>query len=186
MLPLRHHLNFSFIHCQYGYQNNHNRNRLLYSTCYQIKQDFASLNFYDEETNRIATPTEEIVEKFEQITGIEERRYAPEEMNSSDMAIIAAKLAIEDSGIDPEELDQIILAQNFGNVMKHTIQTDILPALASRVKHGLGIKNPNCVAYDLIFGCPGWVQELFRPILILKLALQKSIDCRNRNFEPGD
>ena len=83
-------------------------------------RDFASLNFYDEETNRIATPTEEIVEKFEQITGIEERRYAPEEMNSSDMAIIAAKLAIEDSGIDPEELDQIILAQNFGNVMKHT------------------------------------------------------------------
>ena len=136
-------------------------------------RDFASLNFYDEETNRIATPTEEIVEKFEQITGIEERRYAPEEMNSSDMAIIAAKLAIEDSGIDPGELDQIILAQNFGNVMKHTIQTDILPALASRVKHGLGIKNPNCVAYDLIFGCPGWVQGVIQADTYFKAGIAK-------------
>lgn len=135
--------------------------------------DFALQDFYDEETNRIATPTEEIVEKFEQITGIEERRYVAEEMNSSDMAIIAARLAIEDSGIDPEELDQIILAQNFGNVMKHTIQTDILPALASRVKHGLGIKNPNCVAYDLIFGCPGWVQGVIQADTYFKAGIAK-------------
>jgi len=133
--------------------------------------DFARQNFYDEHTNRIPTDTKEIVEKFEHITGIEERRYVDEEMNSSDMAIIAARLAIEDSGINPEELDQVIVAQNFGNVIKHTIQTDILPALASRVKHGLGIKNPDCVAYDLIFGCPGWVQGVIQADTYFKAGI---------------
>ncbi|MGL1301992.1 hypothetical protein ACSTKJ_00225, partial [Vibrio parahaemolyticus] len=85
-------------------------------------------------------------------TGIEERRYVGNEFTASDMGIIAAKHAIEDAGVDPETIDQIIVAHNFGNVLKHTIQTDVLPALASRIKQGLGIKNPNCVAYDILFG----------------------------------
>ncbi len=137
------------------------------SGCYippviKTNRDFTVHDFYGENEDRITTPPQEVVDKFQEITGIEERRYAAEEMNSSDMAIMAAKAAIEDSGINPEELDQIILAHNFGNVIKHTIQTDVLPALASRVKHGLGIKNPNCVAYDILFGCPGWVQGVIQ------------------------
>lgn len=137
------------------------------SGCYippvvKTNRDFTVHDFYGENEDRITTPPQEVVDKFQEITGIEERRYATEEMNSSDMAIIAAKAAIEDSGINPEELDQIILAHNFGNVIKHTIQTDVLPALASRVKQGLGIKNPNCVAYDILFGCPGWVQGVIQ------------------------
>src|SRR5437773_7065308 len=105
----------------------------------KTNQDFAEQVFFSDDSQPIPAPTTEIVNKFQDITGIEERRYIPEDMNSSDMAIIAAKLAIKDSGIDPEELDQIILAHNFGNVIKHTIQTDVLPALASRVKNALGI-----------------------------------------------
>ncbi len=128
----------------------------------KTNRDFTAQNFYAEDNQLIETDPREIVEKFQEITGIEERRYACDEINSSDMAIIAAKLAIEDSGIDPEQLDQIILAHNFGNVVKHTIQTDVLPALASRVKQGLGIKNPGCVPYDILFGCPGWVQGLIQ------------------------
>ena len=54
-----------------------------------------------------------------------------------------------------EDLDYIILAHNFGDVKSASIQSDILPSLASRVKYRLGIKNPNCVAYDILFGCPG-------------------------------
>jgi 3-oxoacyl-[acyl-carrier-protein] synthase-3 len=115
----------------------------------KTNQDFIEQNFYAEDAQPIVAPTAEIVNKFQDITGIEERRYIPEDMNSSDMAIIAAKLAIEESGINPEELDQVILAHNFGNVIKHTIQTDVLPALASRVKHALGIKNP--AALPMIF-----------------------------------
>lgn len=139
----------------------------------KTNQDFINQDFYSEDNQKITTPTKEIVEKFKDITGIEERRYAGEEMNSSDMATIAARKAIEDSHIDSEELDQLILAHNFGNVIKNTIQTDVLPALASRVKHNLGIKNPNCVAYDILFGCPGWLQGLIQADTYLKAGIAK-------------
>ncbi|MEG9512137.1 hypothetical protein LZ318_00040, partial [Saccharopolyspora indica] len=76
-------------------------------------------------------------------------------------------------GIDPETLDQIIVAHNFGNVIKHTIQTDILPALASRVKNALGIRNPSCVAYDLLFGCPGWIQGVIQADAFIKAGIAK-------------
>ena len=79
--------------------------------------------------------------------------------NASDLGTIAAKKAIEDAGINPETLDQIIVAQNFGNVLKNTIQTDAVPSIASRIKHTLGIHNPNCVCYDILFGCPGWLPK---------------------------
>lgn len=141
----------------------------------KTNRDFASQEFYGEDAHRITTPTEEIVEKFQGITGIEERRYVPDDMNSSDMAVIASRLAIAESGINPEEIDQIILAHNFGNVIKHTIQTDVLPALASRVKHSLGIRNPNCVAYDILFGCPGWVQGIIQADAYIKAGIAKKI-----------
>lgn len=133
-----------------------------------IKQDF-----YAEDAQLIATASQEVVDKFQDITGIEERRYAADNINSSDMATIAARRAVDDSGINPEDLDQIIVAQNFGNVIKNTIQTDMLPALASRVKHDLGIKNPNCVAYDIIFGCPGWVQGVIQADTYFKAGVAK-------------
>ena len=139
----------------------------------KTNEEFIKQSFYAEDSQPIVTPPQEVVEKFREITGIEERRYADNETNSSDMAVIAARRAIEDSGVDPETLDQIILAQNFGNVIKHTIQTDLLPALASRVKHYLGIKNPNCVAYDIIFGCPGWLQGLIHADTFFKAGIAK-------------
>jgi 3-oxoacyl-[acyl-carrier-protein] synthase-3 len=139
----------------------------------KTNQDFIKQDFYADDAQLITTPSQEIVDKFQGITGIEERRYACDDMNSSDMATIAARLAIQESGIDPEELDQVILAQNFGNVIKNTIQTDVLPALASRVKHDLGIKNPNCVAYDILFGCPGWVQGVIQADTYFKAGVAK-------------
>jgi 3-oxoacyl-[acyl-carrier-protein] synthase III len=131
-------------------------------TLTKTNNDFTANQFYDENFAPIQQDPNIVVQKFKEITGIEERRYATADINSSDMATIAAKLAIEESGINVEELDQIIVAHNFGNVLKHTIQTDVLPALASRVKHSLGIKNPNCVAYDILFGCPGWIQGVIQ------------------------
>ncbi|HEV7783382.1 MAG TPA: ketoacyl-ACP synthase III [Chitinophagaceae bacterium] len=135
--------------------------------------DFITQDFYGEDNQQIDTAPEEVVDKFRNITGIEERRYACDELNASDMAIKASKLAVEESGINPEELDQIIVAHNFGNVTKHTIQTDIVPALASRVKQGLGIKNPACVAYDILFGCPGWVQGVIQADTYFKAGIAK-------------
>jgi 3-oxoacyl-[acyl-carrier-protein] synthase-3 len=139
----------------------------------KTNRDFTVHNFYGEDNQRIETPPAVVVEKFQEITGIEERRYATDEMNSSDMAVFASQKAIEESGVNKEELDQVIVAHNFGNVMKHTIQTDVLPAIASRVKQGLGIKNPNCVAYDILFGCPGWVQGVIQADTYFKAGIAK-------------
>ena len=55
-------------------------------------------------TMNILLPPNEIVDKFRDITGIEERRYVDDNMNASDMATIAATRAIADAGIDPETL----------------------------------------------------------------------------------
>lgn len=139
----------------------------------KTNRDFADQDFYTEDHERIVAAPNEIVDKFRDITGIEERRYANPEMNSSDMAIIAAKNAIADAGIDPETLDQIIVAHNFGNILTGTIQTDALPALSSRVKQGLGIRNPNCVAYDILFGCPGWIQGVIQADAYIKAGIAK-------------
>ncbi|MBL7703354.1 MAG: ketoacyl-ACP synthase III [Ferruginibacter sp.] len=139
----------------------------------KTNRDFAGHNFYAEDNKLLDIESQLIVEKFKKITGIEERRYAPSHIDSSDMAAIAAQRAIEDSGCDPEKIDQIIVAHNFGNVVKHTIQTDVLPALASRVKHALQIKNPSCVPYDILFGCPGWVQGVIQADAYFKAGLAK-------------
>ncbi len=136
-------------------------------------RDFASHEFYGEDNERIELPSEIIADKFKQITGIEERRYASKEVNASDLAVIASQRAIEDAGVDPETLDQIIFAHNFGNVISETIQTDAMPALASRVKKALGIKNPNCIAYDILFGCPGWLQGLIQADAFIKSGMAR-------------
>jgi len=139
----------------------------------KTNKDFTGHNFYAEDNTALDIEPHIIVEKFKQITGIEERRYAPDEIDSSDMAAIAAQKAIDDSGCDPETIDQIIVAHNFGNVIKNTIQTDVLPALASRVKHSLKIKNPSCIPYDILFGCPGWVQGVIQADAYFKAGIAK-------------
>ena len=139
----------------------------------QPNSDFAHRTFYTEDHQPLNAAPGEIVEKFRQITGIEERRYIPDDLNTSDIASIAGRLALEDSGIDPESLDQVIVAHNFGNIINQTIQTDAVPSLASRVKHGLGIHNPSCVAYDILFGCPGWLQAMIQADAFFKAGMAK-------------
>ena len=142
-------------------------------TVVKTNSDFAAHNFYMGDNKPIGTDAAIVAKKFQEITGIEERRYADENTTASDMAILAAKAAIEDAGCDPESLDQIIVAQNFGNVIKHTIQTDIVPAIASRVKHALNIHNPACIPYDIIFGCPGWIQGVIQADAYFKAGVAK-------------
>lgn len=141
----------------------------------KTNKDFAEQVFYAEDHEKIAAPSAEIVEKFKDITGIEERRYVGNEFTASDMGVIAAKHAIENAGIDPETIDQIIVAHNFGNVLKHTIQTDAVPSLASRVKSALGIRNPNCIAYDVLFGCPGWILGVTQANAFIQSGLAKKV-----------
>ena len=140
----------------------------------EIIQDnykFLDRNFFDNEGNRIETKNEEIIEKFQKITGIRERRYAKDELNTSDIAYLAAKEAIINSKVDPEKIDYIILAHNFGNANNDSTQVDVFPSLAVRVKNLLKIKNPKCVAYDILFGCPGWLEGIIQGYGFIKAGM---------------
>ncbi|TRX24964.1 ketoacyl-ACP synthase III [Flavobacterium franklandianum] len=124
--------------------------------------DFDKNVFLNEDGSPFAYPNEVVIGKFKNITGIEQRRYAAPNQCSSDLAFLASQKAIENAGIDPETLDYIIFAHNFGDVKPGTNQSDIIPSLATRVKHKLQIKNPKCVAYDILFGCPGWIEGVLQ------------------------
>ncbi len=135
--------------------------------------EFVNQTFFEKDHSAIDSPGELVVSKFKDITGIAERRWVEENLTCSDIAAMAAQRAIEDAGIDPETIDQIIMAHNFGDVIKNTIQTDLLPCLAARVKNILGIVNPACVCYDILFGCPGWVQGMIQADSFIKSGLAK-------------
>jgi 3-oxoacyl-[acyl-carrier-protein] synthase III len=136
-------------------------------------KDFSANEFFDTDGKAFETEHEELAEKFQAITGIAERRYITDDLTSSDIGTIAAKRAIESTGVDPESIDQLIVAHNFGDVRKHTIQTDTVPSLASRIKHNLGIENPYCIAYDILFGCPGWIQGIIHAEAFLRTGMAK-------------
>lgn len=135
--------------------------------------DFAQHNFLNEDGTAFNMTNDIIAEKFVEITGIIERRYADDNMVNSDMAFIAAKKAIEKSGVDPETIDYIIFAHNYGDIQANTIQSDTVPSLATRVKYLLQIKNPKCVAYDILFGCPGWIEAVIQAQAYIKAGMAK-------------
>lgn len=138
--------------------------------------EFANQKFYTEDRVAIKIEPDLLIDKFQKITGIGQRRYITTELNTSDIAASAAELAISNSQLNPENLDLIIVAQNFGDVPNNSIQTDAVPALASRVKHKLSIKNPNCIAFDVLFGCPGWIQGVIQADAFFKAGMyQKAL-----------
>ena len=130
-------------------------------------------HFLDEKGITLKQDNATIAGKLKEITGIEERRYANKDQVTSDLGFIAAQEAIENSGIDPETLDYIIFAHNFGDVRSGTIQSDAVPSLASRVKHLLKIENNYCVAYDVLFGCPGWIEGVIQANAFIKSGIAK-------------
>ncbi|MBN4070299.1 ketoacyl-ACP synthase III [Olleya sp. AH-315-F22] len=136
-------------------------------------EDFYQHNFLNSDGSIINSSNEVIIEKFKAITGIGERRYADKSLNTSDIAFYAAEEAIKDAGINQEELDYIIVAHNYGDIKHNAEQSDTVPSIASRVKHLLKIKNPKCVAYDMLFGCPGWIEAVIQANAFIKADIAK-------------
>ena len=135
--------------------------------------DFHQHQFLNLDGSLFPGDNETTIKKFKAITGIEERRYIDKELTTSDIAVIAAIKAIESSGIDPETLDSIIVAHNYGDVKSNSNQSDTVPSLATRVKARLRIKNPQCVGYDVLFGCPGWIQGMIQAHAFIKSGMAK-------------
>jgi 3-oxoacyl-[acyl-carrier-protein] synthase-3 len=153
--------------------------------------DFLKSEFYDSDGSRFDKSNEEIIGKLQEITGITERRYVTDELVTSDMAYFAAVEALKSSGLDPETFDYIVVAHNFGDVKADNKRSDFVPSLAARVKHRLGIKNPHMVAYDLPFGCPGWLQAMIQVNYFIKSgdakrALIIGAEALSRIADPHD
>jgi len=136
-----------------------------------MNDDFAKNEFLNSDGTPFKQSNDIIIQKFKSITGIAKRRYVDDNLNTSDIAYMASEEAIEDSGIDKEEIDYIIFAHNFGDVSHGKSQGDTLPSLATRVKHHLKIKNPKCVAYDMLFGCPGWIEGVIQAHAFIKSGI---------------
>ena len=83
-------------------------------------------------------------------TGIRERRIAAPDETTSTMATAAAKRACQNAGIDPADIDLIIVA---------TVTPDhVFPSTACLVQHALGAKR--AAAFDLEAACSGFMYAL--------------------------
>ncbi len=132
--------------------------------------DFLSNEFYTPEGLKMEKPNQQIIHELKEITGINERRYVDKNLVTSDMAYFAAQDALKSLPIfsdnnvliDPETVDAIIVAHNYGDVKYNSTQSDFVPSIAARVKNKLRIKNPNCIAFDISSGCPGWLDAIMQ------------------------
>lgn len=138
------------------------------------REHFMKSEFYTDEGIKLDKPNEEIIQKFVEITEIENRLYIEDDQTNSDIAYEAAKEAIADAGVDQEKFDYIIFASNFGDVTTDGY-TNFVPNMAARVKNKLGIKNRKCITYDMVFGCPGWVESMILADQFIKAGTAKMI-----------
>ncbi len=133
----------------------------------------------------------EIVEKLEAITGIRERRYVPFDQDSIGLMTAASRLAVADAGIDVNDLSGIIVAHNAGNMIPDTGVFHPVPNLAASLKHTLDCTNYECFAYDILFGCPGWVQAVIQAHQTIrngdaKHILVTGLEIASRMLDPHD
>lgn len=116
-------------------------------------------------------------------TGIDERRIVSETEATSDLALAAARQAVERSGIEPGELDLILVA---------TVTPDTLfPSTACLVQAGLGAER--AAAMDLGAACSGFIYALavarslvssrfYSTVLVIGAeVLSRFVDWEDRN-----
>ncbi len=100
----------------------------------------------DELARRVETTDAWIVER----TGIRQRHIAAEGERTSDLALAAARRALENGAVSPSEVDLIVLAT--------TTPDDTFPATATKVQAALGLDHG--AAFDLQAVCAGFVYAL--------------------------
>ncbi len=115
-----------------------------------------------------------------QRTGILERRHAEPDIATSDLSVEAARRCIEDAGVDPQQIDLVLLG---------TFTPDmLLPATACLVQDQLGLCAP---AMDIQAACASFVYALITGMQFVatgcsRLALVIGADCNSRVVNPDD
>lgn len=154
--------------------------------------DFLNNKFFDpKDGNVFDKPNKEIIEKFYEITNIGERRWAADDQMTSDLGYLASKDALESSGINPDSLDFIIFGHNFGDIEAGSTSSMLIPNLAARVKQHLKIVKPSISCFDILAGCPGWVQSMIVANSLIKSGTYKrglviGADVTSRVGDPFD
>lgn len=98
-------------------------------------------------------------------TGIKSRRIAGANETASSMAEIAARQAISNTQIKPEDIDIIIVATGTPD--------RVYPSTACLLQHRLGIKN--CVAFDVQAACSGAIYALSIVDQYIKTGAAKNV-----------
>jgi 3-oxoacyl-[acyl-carrier-protein] synthase III len=115
-----------------------------------------------------------------QRTGIRERRHAPPEIATSDMAVAAAERCLQAAGIDRDRIDLLVLG---------TLSPDyLLPATAAAVQDRLKL---NCPAMDVSAACAGFMYALVTGMQYVasgcsEYALVIGADTNSRVMNPDD
>jgi len=116
----------------------------------------------NQDLERIVDTTDEWIQTR---TGIKERRIVEPEVPSSELATPAARRAIEDAGLTPEDIDLIIVA---------TITPDMsFPSTACIIQANLGCRNVPC--FDISAGCTGFVYGLILADSVIKTGIAKHV-----------
>ena len=100
----------------------------------------------DELAEKIDTSHDWIVRR----TGIHQRFIAAEGEKTSDLATAASRQALADAGVEPGEIDLIVLATSTPDLT--------FPATAVQIQTGLGIGG--CAAFDIQAVCTGFIYAL--------------------------
>jgi 3-oxoacyl-[acyl-carrier-protein] synthase-3 len=116
-------------------------------------------------------------------TGVERRHICADDETTSQMCIAAAKVAIDDAGIDVSEIDLVIAGTTSPDL--------IFPNIATMIQHELGI--PACTAFSLEAACTGFIYALTTADRFIKSGdvkcalvlgaecITKLIDWKDRN-----
>ncbi len=153
---------------------------------------FSDYSFYDPATKKpFDKPNEEIIQKFHEITNIEERRWIREDQVASDIAAEAVAEACKVANVELDELEFLIVSHNFGDVTFGKTHTDVLPSMANKVKGKLNLINPACICHDVISGCPGWTQGMVVANAYIRSetfnkGVVVGVDALSRISEPHD
>jgi len=83
-------------------------------------------------------------------TGVERRHIAAEDESTSDLALAAAQAAIEDAGIDKNEIDLIVIGTTTPDL--------VFPNIATLVQNRLGLHG--CPSFSLEAACTGFIYAL--------------------------
>ena len=129
------------------------------------------LRFLDDQHVRQDTPRIETSDEWIRTrTGIEERRYVPNDgkWGASDVALPAAKRALEDAGLEAKDVDCIIFA---------TLSPDIhFPGSAVFLQTKLGIDGENgCACYDIRQQCSGFVYGMQMADAFIRTGMYKHV-----------